>query len=448
MGERAQTGERAMTQSLGRCRDSGVGGSPQELASRYLDFSRSSGSMSWCYGEDDDSPAPHCLNGATEAMTVRRKDRKVPGVFNNHSEDFINTVKNVVMKKLRRMSGFDQDSQYEEESGRNLPQEKLPIANYYTESPKRPHTKLRQDSRKSSKKTEVKNLAGCEQTSEQNYKSHYTRPNDPQPSKLHSPLPSYNHEDCPEPPAHCHTNYGSGPVGPLEQSETSHTTPGSGLRAPPVHHLASHGSVQKAPPEPDNHHHTPPGYGSRAPPTPPGPPHKPSSSGPSSPQALHPRLVARSTLAALEKTYQCARERGETASLCMKTRRGRETLVFCSKDVTTKASSGITSREGRGRERGQVSNYKEGTGNRAQEKARSYRGGLVTRAQEEARNSRGGSVTRAQEEATRFSGGHFTDSYGVEDTLGGMRDYYYSMAGRTGQSEDGSVGSTEYYIGV
>ena len=47
MGERAQTGERAMTQSLGRCRDSGVGGSPQELASRYLDFSRSSGSMSW-----------------------------------------------------------------------------------------------------------------------------------------------------------------------------------------------------------------------------------------------------------------------------------------------------------------------------------------------------------------------------------------------------------------
>ena len=143
-------------------------------------------------------------------MTVRRKDRKVPGVFNNHSEDFINTVKNVVMKKLRRMSGFDQDSQYEEESGRNRPQVKSPIANYYTESPKRPHTKLRQDSRKSSKKTEVKNLAGCEQTSEQNYKSHYTRPNNPQPPNLHSPLPSYNHEDRPEPPANCYTNYGSG----------------------------------------------------------------------------------------------------------------------------------------------------------------------------------------------------------------------------------------------
>ena len=101
MGERARTGERAITQSLGRCRDSGVGGSPQELASRYLDFSRSSGSMSWCQGENIDSPAR-----TAESRTFRRKDKKVPGAFNNHCEYFTNTVKNVVMKKLRRMSGF------------------------------------------------------------------------------------------------------------------------------------------------------------------------------------------------------------------------------------------------------------------------------------------------------------------------------------------------------
>ena len=348
--------------------------------------------MSWCYGEDTGSPAPHCLTGATEATTLRMKDRKLAGVFNNHSEDFINTVKNVVMKKLRRMSGYDQDSHYEEESGRNRALEKLPIANYYTEPPKRPHTKLRKNSIKISKKREVESRAGSEETVEHNYKSHYTRPNNPQPPKHHSPLLSYNCKDRPEPPVHCYPNYGSGPIGPLEQSKPSHTTTGRGPRAPSVHHLASYGSGRKAPPEPDNHHHTPPGYGSRAPHTRPGPPYQPTSSDDTAPPALPPRPAARSTLAVLERTYQCARERGETASLCMKTRRGRETLVFCSKDVTTKASSRcgksnscITCREGRERERGQASNSREGLNPMAHEKARSHRGGGGPKAGEEDR---------------------------------------------------------------
>ena len=136
----------------------------------------------------------------------------------------------------------------------------------------------------------------------------------------------------------------------------------------------------------------------------------------------------------------------------MKTRRGRETLVFCSKDVTTKTSSGcgksnscITCREGRERERGQAGKSREGLNTRAQEKARSHRGGRGPKAGEEDRGFWEGSGSRAQDEATKFSGGNFNKSYGAEDTLGGMRDYYYSMAGRTGQTVDGSVGSTEYY---
>ena len=46
------------------------------------------------------------------------------------------------------------------------------------------------------------------------------------------------------------------------------------------------------------------------------------------------------TRTALESTYDKARGRGETASLTVKTRGGRETLVFCSKDLNFKGSGG------------------------------------------------------------------------------------------------------------
>ena len=57
---------------------------------------------------------------------------------------------------------------------------------------------------------------------------------------------------------------------------------------------------------------------------------------PKGPPALSPSM----TRTALVSTYDKARGRGETASLSVKTRGGRETMVFCSKDSTPKGSGG------------------------------------------------------------------------------------------------------------
>ena len=55
---------------------------------------------------------------------------------------------------------------------------------------------------------------------------------------------------------------------------------------------------------------------------------------PKGPPALSPSM----TRTALKSTYNTARGRGEIASLSVKTRGGRETLVFCSKDSNPKGS--------------------------------------------------------------------------------------------------------------
>ena len=124
------------------------------------------------------------------------------------------------------------------------------------------------------------------------------------------------------------------------------------------------------------------------------------------------------TRTALESTYDKARGRGETASLSVKTRGGRETLIFCSKDSSPKGSSGS---------------------------CRSDKHNSVKKA--ERKNGRKGKQPGIVDEATEP--GIEAMSHDVEHAIEGIGDYYCMRtatdnSGRGGPQSGGSEGSTEY----
>ena len=74
-------------------------------------------------------------------------------------------------------------------------------------------------------------------------------------------------------------------------------------------------------------------------PYPPAPPSTPGDYVTPQPSPALPPALYEATKAALWKTYESARERGQEASLCLQTRRGRETVVFSSRDQTVQIKS-------------------------------------------------------------------------------------------------------------
>ena len=369
--------------------------------------------MSWCY---NDQTAPNHQTKAIQswATVPRRKERKLPVIYQAHSDDYVTTMKNIVKKKLSKMLRFDRASQLHANKSKwewdrkwmddliNEPREWPPRTDDGTIRPGM--HKPEKCSRKIHEKKKTPNLSGLERTSEHQHQSNAeisTKEWDNLKIEPREYQPRFDY---------CTKQQGTQPTSKV---------PIKLYKKPKALHLSGREQISELQP---NRHSTriyKSNYGYATPDySPNGPPARPPlyfpHSSPKSPPAPPPSM----TRTALESTYDKARGRGETASLSVKTRGGRETLVFCSNYSTPKSSGG---------------SYRSDRHSSVQE---------ANRRQGE-KSNKPGLVEESTEPGIEMM------NRGIEDTGEDLADYYCigtaaGDSGRGGPQDRGREGSTKY----